>query len=195
MRFLMLPVLPALIPGACFAQGTWHVDHCVFPAPGLPAAACFAGEHMYGTTTPVSGPSGSWLITSQFSEFHCDFTGINLLYRSEIVLRADSAHIGWVEVRNAAGAQIGTVSRPACGEVQAEFLTSELPPGLPPTVVVEWYSPCYHDCNCDGYHTIADFSCFQGAWVLGNLYADCNGTGTLTIVDFGCFQASFGLCP
>ncbi len=54
---------------------------------------------------------------------------------------------------------------------------------------------CYADCNADGQQTIADFGCFQAAFVAGSAYADCNGSGTLTIADFGCFQAAFAGCP
>ncbi len=51
---------------------------------------------------------------------------------------------------------------------------------------------CYPDCNSGGNLTIADFICFQGAFVAGSLpYADCNGSGTLTIADFICFQGEF----
>lgn len=53
---------------------------------------------------------------------------------------------------------------------------------------------CYHDCNGDGSSTIADFACFQAAFVAGNGYADCNGSGTLTIQDFACFQVAFVVC-
>lgn len=55
---------------------------------------------------------------------------------------------------------------------------------------------CYGDCNADGALTIADFACFQGAFVGGDPYADCDGGGSLTIADFGCFQGAFVAgCP
>ncbi len=62
---------------------------------------------------------------------------------------------------------------------------------LPPVV------ECYPDCNNSGTLTIADFICFQGEYVAGNLaYADCNNSGTLTIADFICFQAEYVAgCP
>ncbi len=56
---------------------------------------------------------------------------------------------------------------------------------------------CYPDCNNSGTLTIADFICFQGEFVAGNLaYADCNNSGSLTIADFICFQGAFVAgCP
>ena len=55
---------------------------------------------------------------------------------------------------------------------------------------------CYPDCNEDGALTVADFGCFQTAFVAANMYADCNGDGQLTVPDFGCFQTSFVAgCP
>ncbi len=55
---------------------------------------------------------------------------------------------------------------------------------------------CYPDCNKDGQLTIADFSCFQGAFVAGDPYADCNNSGALTTADFACFQQAFATgCP
>ncbi len=57
-------------------------------------------------------------------------------------------------------------------------------------------SGCYPDCNGVGGLTIADFGCFQTAFVAGDPYADCNGVGGLTIADFGCFQTAFVAgCP
>ncbi|MFM9996204.1 MAG: hypothetical protein ACKVU4_10425 [Phycisphaerales bacterium] len=57
-------------------------------------------------------------------------------------------------------------------------------------------NPCYPDCNASGSLTVADFGCFQGKYVLGDLYADCNASGTLTVADFGCFQGKYVLgCP
>ncbi len=75
--------------------------------------------------------------------------------------------------------------------MRVEFLTSELSPGLPPTLEI---GCCYDDCNCDGQVSIADFICFQNRWLLGDPYADCNGSGTHTISDFICFQSCFGQC-
>ncbi|MFM9995544.1 MAG: hypothetical protein ACKVU4_07050 [Phycisphaerales bacterium] len=55
---------------------------------------------------------------------------------------------------------------------------------------------CYPDCNASGGLTVADFGCFQGKYVLGDLYADCNASGSLTVADFGCFQGKYVLgCP
>ncbi len=55
---------------------------------------------------------------------------------------------------------------------------------------------CYPDCTGEGNLTIADFICFQAAFVAGDPYADCNQSGTLTIADFVCFQGEFvGGCP
>ena len=64
------------------------------------------------------------------------------------------------------------------------------------TVSTSCPAPCYADCNADGALTVADFGCFQTAFVAGNLYADCNGDGLLTVPDFGCFQTRFVAgCP
>ncbi|MFM9996631.1 MAG: hypothetical protein ACKVU4_12630 [Phycisphaerales bacterium] len=55
---------------------------------------------------------------------------------------------------------------------------------------------CYADCNADGQLSVADFGCFQGKYVLGDLYADCTGDGNLTVADFGCFQGKYVVgCP
>jgi hypothetical protein len=55
---------------------------------------------------------------------------------------------------------------------------------------------CPADCNADWLLSVADFGCFQTAFVLGNLYADCNADSMLTTADFGCFQNLFVLgCP
>ncbi|MFM9996109.1 MAG: choice-of-anchor B family protein [Phycisphaerales bacterium] len=57
-------------------------------------------------------------------------------------------------------------------------------------------APCYADCNESGNLTVADFGCFQGKYVLGDMYADCNASGSLTVADFGCFQGKYVLgCP
>ena len=52
---------------------------------------------------------------------------------------------------------------------------------------------CYPDCNGDDALTVADYGCFQTAFVLGEMYADCNQDGILTVADFGCFQTQFAL--
>jgi FG-GAP-like repeat len=64
------------------------------------------------------------------------------------------------------------------------------------TVLLNTTDSCYADCNADGVLTIADFACFQTAFVKGETYADCDRAGGLTIADFGCFQTAFvGGCP
>ncbi|MFM9996197.1 MAG: hypothetical protein ACKVU4_10390 [Phycisphaerales bacterium] len=86
----------------------------------------------------------------------------------------------------------GTIGQPDAGgmagapyEVRGGFWGS---PSGPP--------PCYPDCNNSGNLTVADFGCFQGKYVLGDLYADCNASGTLTVADFGCFQGKYVIgCP
>ncbi len=56
--------------------------------------------------------------------------------------------------------------------------------------------PCYPDCNADNNLSIADFACFQAAFVAGQPYADCTQDGVWTIGDFGCFQSKFVAgCP
>ncbi|MFM9996580.1 MAG: C-type lectin domain-containing protein [Phycisphaerales bacterium] len=74
---------------------------------------------------------------------------------------------------------------------------TNLPAGLTVYGAVEVEaSSCYPDCNESGSLTVADFGCFQGKYVLGDLYADCNTSGTLTVADFGCFQGKYVLgCP
>ncbi|MFM9996297.1 MAG: hypothetical protein ACKVU4_10905 [Phycisphaerales bacterium] len=55
---------------------------------------------------------------------------------------------------------------------------------------------CYGDCNADNALTVGDFGCFQGKYVLGDLYADCNLDGAFSVADFGCFQGKYVLgCP
>ncbi len=59
-----------------------------------------------------------------------------------------------------------------------------------------WEFGVYADCNADGALTVADFGCFQTAFVAGDLYADCNRDSQFTIADFGCFQTAFVAgCP
>ncbi len=89
---------------------------------------------------------------------------------------------GIVMLRNGAGQDL--TSNPVFGTPQA-LIRIDLGPG------------CYPDCNASGTLTIADFICFQGEFVAGNLaYADCNNNGTLTIADFICFQGEFVTgCP
>ncbi len=61
---------------------------------------------------------------------------------------------------------------------------------------VEVKISCHADCNESGSLTIADFACFQIAFVQGDPYADCNGSGSLTIADYVCFQSNFiAGCP
>ncbi|MFM9995706.1 MAG: FG-GAP-like repeat-containing protein [Phycisphaerales bacterium] len=63
-------------------------------------------------------------------------------------------------------------------------------------LVLLYENTCFADCNASGALTVADFGCFQGKYVLGDLYADCNASGTLTVADFGCFQGAYVLgCP
>jgi hypothetical protein len=73
------------------------------------------------------------------------------------------------------------------------YTTDEIRIGLTWASVVD---ACYADCDASGSLSIADFACFQAAFVTGDPYADCNASGTFTMVDFGCFQAVFaGACP
>ncbi len=54
-----------------------------------------------------------------------------------------------------------------------------------------WEFGAYPDCNADGALTVADFGCFQTAFVNSDLYADCTRDSQLTVADFGCFQTKF----
>ncbi len=55
---------------------------------------------------------------------------------------------------------------------------------------------CYPDCDHTFKLTVADFACFQFAFVNSSPYADCNQSGSLSIADFACFQAAFAAgCP
>ncbi|MFM9995198.1 MAG: hypothetical protein ACKVU4_05290 [Phycisphaerales bacterium] len=68
--------------------------------------------------------------------------------------------------------------------------------GLPSPYWARYGCPCQPDCNNSGSLTIADFRCFQNAFVTQDPYADCNASGTLTVADFGCFQGNYVLgCP
>ncbi|MFM9996114.1 MAG: DNRLRE domain-containing protein [Phycisphaerales bacterium] len=65
-----------------------------------------------------------------------------------------------------------------------------------PVLTIDYTPPCYPDCNNSGTLSVADFGCFQGKYVLGDMYADCNASGTLSVADFGCFQGKYVLgCP
>jgi hypothetical protein len=56
------------------------------------------------------------------------------------------------------------------------------------------HNDCYADCNKDGQLTVADFGCFQTAFVQEGCDCDCNSQ--CTVADFGCFQTAFVLgCP
>lgn len=140
MRRLMLAAVPALVPAAVFGQEQWHVEHCVFPGLGLPAAACFVGEHVYGTSTPITSPGGqSWTMTSPspmfgFGGILCDFTGIDLQHSSEIVLTSDFGHAHAEGFFNAAGQQIGASSSVNCDEHHFEFLAQFEGTGVVETV-------------------------------------------------------------
>ncbi len=53
---------------------------------------------------------------------------------------------------------------------------------------------CYADCTGDGSLTIADFGCFQTAFVTET--CDCTCSAGCTIADFACFQTAFVAgCP
>ncbi len=53
---------------------------------------------------------------------------------------------------------------------------------------------CYADCTGDGNLTIADFGCFQTAFVTEK--CDCTCSAGCTIADFACFQTAFVAgCP
>ncbi|MFM9997252.1 MAG: PEP-CTERM sorting domain-containing protein [Phycisphaerales bacterium] len=68
--------------------------------------------------------------------------------------------------------------------------------GRPEGWIARMPGACYADCNGDVSLTVADFGCFQTAFISANPYADCNQSGTLTIADFGCFQTKYALgCP
>ncbi|MFM9995136.1 MAG: hypothetical protein ACKVU4_04980, partial [Phycisphaerales bacterium] len=79
--------------------------------------------------------------------------------------------------------------------------------GIPAKGLARWGCPlppeCFANCTRDfhpvtGAHvlSVADFGCFQTAYVLQNPYADCNSDGALTVADFGCFQGKYVLgCP
>jgi serine protease AprX len=101
------------------------------------------------------------------------------------------------------------VFQPAAGTWTVEVIATELvadghleTPGIDVdyglVVVggVEGGGNCYPDCTGEGQLTIADFGCFQTAFVAGDPYADCDGLNGLTIADFGCFQTAFVAgCP
>ncbi len=89
-------------------------------------------------------------------------------------------------------------------QVRIRFIASDLASGSIVEAAVDDFKAvqinceagCYADCDESGTLTIADFTCFQSAYVAGQPYADCNQSGSLTIADFTCFQAEFVAgCP
>ncbi|MFM9995900.1 MAG: S8 family serine peptidase [Phycisphaerales bacterium] len=100
------------------------------------------------------------------------------------------------------------VQNPAAGSWTVEVIAAEVvADGNPATAGVNdvkyglvvggaTEASCYADCNLSGSLTVADFGCFQGKYVLGDMYADCNASGTLTVADFGCYQGLYVVgCP
>lgn len=122
-----------------------------------------------------------------------------------------SALSSWIAVRNpACGAYVVTATalEPGFHEVMAGFDGvkgydiardgREMAVGetIEMEIQVSCGPKCYADCNGDGALTVADFGCFQTAFVAGSPLADCNGDGALTVADFGCFQTKYTQgCP
>jgi uncharacterized protein (TIGR03118 family) len=52
-------------------------------------------------------------------------------------------------------------------------------------------SDCAADCNGDGVLNIADFVCFQSAWLAKTPAGDCDANGVFDVIDFVCFQGEF----
>ncbi len=201
MRHLVLVGAFAALSSAASGQGPlpWQVKHKVIMGPMLPAFVLYEGGHVYGSITQITNAVGEfWTMSSpavqppDTDSVLCDFSGINLFWKSELDLSGmvPRAALGGATLRNAAGQTIGSVSD-GCGTMHAEFLTEELPPGAPPVVMIIWDHVCYQDCNCDGQYSVGDFVCFQARYVTQDPYADCDENGTFTIADFTCFQNRF----
>ncbi len=203
MRHLALMGAFAAFSSAASGQGPlpWHVEHRVILDPMLPAFVLYQGQHVYGAQSQITNAMGqSWTLSSPAVQppltdsLLCDFSGINLYWKSQIDLTGMNprAPFSGVQLRNFAGQTIGSVSG-GCGTLHLEFLTEELPPGAPPVVMIVWQHVCYRDCTCDGQANVADFGCFQSRFVAQDPYADCDENGAFTIADFGCFQTRFVL--
>lgn len=85
-------------------------------------------------------------------------------------------------ILNVATGQWTPVIDPGSGQ-GADFPFAVFGSGPPPF--------CYPDCSLSGTLTVADFACFQNAFIASDPYADCNNSVTLTVADFICFQNAF----
>ncbi|MFM9995890.1 MAG: FG-GAP-like repeat-containing protein [Phycisphaerales bacterium] len=147
---------------------------------------------------PTTSTTGPYVVRAVIRD---DMTGDRNFFASALALRytvsgvpgVQSAPLRW------AGHDVyrGSIPGQACGStieywVDATDKAGNNAQGPHRTLTI---SP-YADCNNSGTLTVADFGCFQGKYVLGDLYADCNNSGTLTVADFGCFQGKYVLgCP
>ncbi|MFM9996106.1 MAG: proprotein convertase P-domain-containing protein [Phycisphaerales bacterium] len=147
---------------------------------GNPATACGFNEFDYGTTAVLFNLTDAAAMT--YDVPGVAFPGIFQVsgdWKPESPLAAfnglNSAGTWRLSVNDNANADVGTI--------------------MVFSLVLDG-SGCYPDCNLSGNLTVADFGCFQGKYVLGDMYADCNASGTLTVADFGCYQGKYVLgCP
>ncbi len=91
----------------------------------------------------------------------------------------------------AAGAEAALFLAIADGKAYFNIHSTMFPGGE-----IRGFLACYPDCNQSLSLSVADFICYQTAFIAGNPYADCNADTALTIGDFICFQSSFVTgCP
>ncbi len=164
----------------------------IYPDPGFP-------QFTWTATSPAPAPPAGFdnSILCDYTAFALpDFAGTNTtltLAGIDVNVAANSA-----QVISSLGTPIGVVTSGG-SQIQATLAVDDILLGPTDTMVVAWNneSTCYPDCNNSGGLSIADFICFQGEYVAGNLaYADCNQSGGLTIADFICFQGEYvNGCP
>ncbi|MFM9994863.1 MAG: hypothetical protein ACKVU4_03575 [Phycisphaerales bacterium] len=179
-------------------------------------ATTTTGPHTYGgapTVYPDPGfPQFTWTASSPAAvppvgfanSVFCDYTNFALpdfanemttitLNNIAVNVAANSARI-----INGLGAQIG-IGTSGGTTINFTIAINDILAGPTPTMTVAWNSKggtCYADCNLSGGLSVADFGCFQGKYVLGDMYADCNASGGLSVADFGCYQGKYVLgCP
>jgi hypothetical protein len=61
----------------------------------------------------------------------------------------------------------------------------------PNLAMVRCIPVCKADCDGSGALDLADFTCFQGAFVAGDMKADCDASASLDLFDFLCFINAF----
>jgi hypothetical protein len=160
-----------------------------------------APQFTWTATSPAVGAPGGAdnSLSCDYTNFHSGLAAFAGTTTSLIINTVTVAALpGSVRVFNSAGTEIGQGG--VVGTmIPIEVAVDDVRAGPTPTMIVVWDNAgvaCYPDCNADGVLTVADFGCFQTAFVAGDPYADCNADGVLAVADFGCFQTGFVAgCP